>query len=127
MSAQVSKKKGRPKLSIQVDNSNKATPRYPRSTSTDEGKSGEIEARNESEEGKSPEKVVKKKKKRPNLTVMVTDSNHEAEDTGSGANDTSGNPFSGVGNLQINVDDGTQNFNETYHLSNSGAFNAEGL
>ena len=58
---------------------------------------------------------------------MVTDSNHEAEDTASGANDTSGNPFSGVGNLQINVDDGTQNFNETYHLSNSGAFNAEGF
>ena len=58
---------------------------------------------------------------------MVTDSNHEAEDTGSGANDTSGNPFSGVGNLQINVDDGSQNFNETYHLSNSGAFNAEGF
>ena len=126
-SAQVSKKKGRPKLSIQVDNSNKATPRYPRSTSIDEGKSGEIEARNENEEGKSPEKAVKKKKKRPNLTVMVTDSNHEAEDTTSGANDTSGNPFSGVGNLQINVDDGTQNFNETYHLSNSGAFNAEGF
>ena len=58
---------------------------------------------------------------------MVTDSNHEAEDTASGANDTSGNPFSGVGNLQINVDDGNQNFNETYHLSNSGAFNAEGF
>ena len=120
------KKKGRPKLSIQVADSNKATPRKSKKIPIDEGKVSNNTA--VVDEGKSPDNAVvkrKKKKKRPNLTVMVTDSNHEAEDSSN--NNTADNPFSGVGNLQINVDDGTQNFNETYHLSNSGAFNAEGF
>jgi len=120
------KKKGRPCLSIHVDNSNKSTPRTAYKVTTDEGKVGDVNISDVVDEGKKQDKVVKKKKKRPNLTVMVTDSNHEAENASSN-NNTSDNPFSGVGNLQINVDDGTQNFNETYHLSNSGAFNAEGF
>ena len=76
------KKKGRPKLSIQVADSNKATPRKSKKIPIDEGKVSNNTA--VVDEGKSPDNAVvkrKKKKKRPNLTVMVTDSNHEAEDS----------------------------------------------
>jgi serine/threonine protein kinase len=116
------KMKKRPKLSIMVDDSNK-DPSQPSPAAVATAGQKTVD------EGKVGEAVGKKKKKRPNLRVTVEDSNHEASSPSNADGDAGGggNPFSGVGALQISVDDNPNSFNETYHMSNSGAFNAEGF
>jgi serine/threonine protein kinase len=105
--------KKRPNLSVVVDDSNKFSDQPP--VVVDEGKVGE--------EAPARKEVKKKKKKRPNLSVMIDDSNHEAaipaETSGGG-----GNPF-GVGALQVTTDEA--DFNQTYKMTNSGSFTAEGF